>query len=148
MSGPPVPDAASEGASCQGGAPVVALAALPPSQACAVRLLREWCDGACAAAPPGFDDLARLLAREGRRPLMRHQADCACVGSDEAVFALLLAVAATGDREEAMMLACLLVPADRMGMVAHLAQIAGLAIARACLAARGGERRAPSASLH
>ena len=47
-----------------------------------------------------------------------------------------------------MMLAALLVPADRMGMAAHLAQISGLAIARACLTARGGERRPPSAPLH
>ena len=131
-----------------GGGAVAALDALPPPQACAVRLLREWCDGTGGASPPGFGELARLIVHEGRRPLLRRHAACPCVGSDEAVFAHLLAVAATGDREDAMMIASLLVPADRMGMAAHLAQIAGLAIVRACLIASAAETRPPSEPLH
>ena len=142
------PAARTPAAAHHGGAAIAALDALPLPQACAVRLLRTWCDEPGAASPPGFDELARLLVHEGRRPLLRHHAACACVGSDEAVFALLLSVAATGEREDAMMLAALLVPADRMGLAAHLAQVAGLAIARACLTAPAAGARPSSAPLH
>lgn len=124
----------------RGGAPVGHLAELPQVEARAVACLRLWCDGAEAqgrlwqelagalgAGPArdalgAFERLVGLLARHGRRPLMRHARECACVGADEAAFATLVAAAAEGERHDAALLAALLV---RPAMAADLAELAG-----------------------
>ena len=113
-----------------GGAPVSTMATLPGRQALMVRYLRDWCDSADGqirvwsdlatrlgpargqAAWKAFEDMGGILLAFGRRPLVRHQANCTCVGSDEAVVALMVSTAATGAEEEAMMIGALLVRAD------------------------------------
>lgn len=113
-----------------GGAPVSTMATLPGRQALMVRYLRDWCDSADGqirvwsdlatrlgpargqAALKAFEDMVAILLAFGRRPLVRHQANCTCVGSDEAVVALMVSTAATGAEEEAMMIGALLVRAD------------------------------------
>ncbi|MBD3626041.1 MAG: hypothetical protein HUJ24_11870 [Rhodobacteraceae bacterium] len=130
----------------RGGAPVAALDQLPGREARAVGWLREWCEGpdgqtrvwqdavgrlgaararACLSA---FEQLLGLILAHGRRPLMRHSTGCTCVGADEAVFAQFLTSAATGEAEDAMMLASLLVRADMAPTVYGLARTAGLGL--------------------
>lgn len=137
--------------SSPGAAVVGDLAALPNPVALSVLMLRDWCEGpvgrervwsvlagamptpAARAGLRAFEALVDVLVREGRRPLMRHAAGCRCVGSDEAVFAHLLAVAASGEREDAMLLTSLLLPGGLVPAAAHHAEQAGLALARLCL---------------
>ncbi|MGB3553526.1 MAG: hypothetical protein WBA25_02680 [Jannaschia sp.] len=148
-----------EGSPTSGGATVADLRALPSPQALTVLFLRDWCEGPegrkrvasvlkgalgpaqGSAACEAWDSLIGMLVGEGRRPLMRHDLGCRCVGSDEAVIANLLAVAATGAREDAMLVVSLLLPGDRLIVAAHFAEVAGLAVARADL--RGQKRYRP-----
>ncbi len=130
----------------RGASAVGRLADLPPEEALAVRLLRLWNDGPEAQAEAwsdlsarlgpvrarrclaNFEALADCLWRHGRRPLMRHGTACACVGADEAVFAHFLALSADGAREDAMLLAALLVRADMAPMAASLGETVGLSL--------------------
>lgn len=132
----------------RGGTPVGTLDNLPSSEARLIRMFRGWCDGAdsqaaiwhdlAAALGPGaarsalasLEHLLRLFAEGGRRPLMRHHGACRCVGSDEAVFARLVALAAGGEREEAMLLASHLLRADLLPAAVALAQTLGLHLVR------------------
>lgn len=132
----------------RGSAPVGHLEELDPIGTASVCYLRLWSEGPVARASlcedvfPGigkahgdhalatFEELCSLLGRFGRRPLMRHSAGCRCLGSDEACFALLVATAADGDREEATLIATLLVRADVSPMVAAAASKFGLALKR------------------
>jgi hypothetical protein len=141
------------GAQHPGGAPVGRLDALAPIEALCVRALRRWCDdgpealardlglamgearGAAAAA--AFDALCRRCLTGGRRPLMRHAAGCPCLGADEAAFALFVRTAAEGEREDAMLLACLMGRPAEVPALVHDAQRAGLELLRG-LAAGGG----------
>jgi hypothetical protein len=84
-----------------------------------------------------FLQMASLCQSHGRRPLRPHSQTCACLGGDEACFARLLASAAEGAREDALMMALLLVRADFAPVLAALAQDAGLALHRMTL--RAGE---------
>jgi hypothetical protein len=138
-------------ASRRGGAPVGHLAELPQVEAGAVVCLRLWCDGAEAQARlwtdlrgalgggpardalRAFERVAGLLARHGRRPLMRHHRDCACVGADEAAVATLVAAAAEGACEDAALLAALLVRPAFAPELAALAREFGLALRRMAL---------------
>jgi hypothetical protein len=131
-----------------GGQAVSRIALLPDLEAWWVRALRLWCDGEAGqgalrdqlTAHMGaeaaetffarFTDLMALMMRHGRRPLMRHALECDCVGADEAVFALFCAQA-VGDREEAMMIACLILRADVAPIAVSLAQTLGLDLSRA-----------------
>lgn len=139
----------------RGGTPVGTLDGLPPDEARLIRLLRGWCDGAdgqksiwndlALAIGPGaarsalsaLEHLLHLFAEGGRRPLTRHHGACRCVGSDEAVFARLVVLAASGEREEAMLLASHLLRADLLAVAVDLAQTLGLHLMRLEL------RRAP-----
>lgn len=129
------------------GAAVVAdLRRLPSVQALSVMFLRDWCSGSrasvsnalCEALGPqqgastmaALDTLLGLLARDGRRPLCCHALHCLCVGADEAVIANLLHLAAMGEREDAMLIASLLLPADRAMIAVEAARVAGLGILR------------------
>lgn len=124
----------------RGGAAVGYLTELDQVQAGAVRALRLWADGSDSRmvlrsefeaqlgsasalhALESFDDMYQLCARFGRRPLMRHGVNCRCLGGDEAGFANFIAVAAEGDREEAMWIATTLVRADAAPVLVDLAQ--------------------------
>ncbi|EYD70641.1 hypothetical protein [Limimaricola hongkongensis] len=135
-----------------GGAPVGRIEDLDPIEARAVRLLRLWCDagvdavaarlvpdldpGPARAAARALDALARLCGTAGRRPLMRHATECACLGADEAWFARLIGHGAVADREEAMMIAMAFLRAEAAAEAAHLAEALGLGLRRAGISRR------------
>ncbi len=74
---------------------------------------------------------------------MRHSVQCKCLGADEACFANFIATAATGEREDAMLIATLLVRPDVAPLIVSLAADVGLAFMRMCLSAPR-EMAAPS----
>lgn len=132
----------------RGASPVGRVDLLPDPEGWWVRCLRLWCDGDEAQAIlrgqlearfgaerahdvfVRFTDLMALIFHHSRRPLMHHAPGCDCVGADEAVFALFCSQA-VNDREEAMMIACLLLRADVAPLAVSLAQTLGLDHARA-----------------
>ncbi|MBW4709238.1 hypothetical protein KX928_15715 [Roseobacter sp. YSTF-M11] len=136
----------------RGGAPVGYLTELTGAEATSVLYLRLWGDGPGRqadvwadltqalgpargrAAMKSFEQLVGLCARHGRRPLMRHAIDCKCIGADEACFANFVAAATDGDREDALLIATLLVRADIAPMITSLACDFGLALKRMHLA--------------
>ncbi|GGE59835.1 hypothetical protein GCM10011517_29270 [Actibacterium pelagium] len=67
---------------------------------------------------------------------MRHELACQCLGADESCFANLIAEAAEGDPEDAMLIATLLVRADMAPCLAALARDVGLALKRMSLRSR------------
>lgn len=149
----------------RGAAPVASLEALPGLEAWAVCAFRLWADGAegqrglaeDSAHRLGdeagrriadlFGDLVEMVLTHARRPLMRHDRSCACVGADEAVFAHFLAAATQGEREDALMIACLVVRPDVAPLAVSLAQTVGLALVRA-QAADDRDARARARTLH
>lgn len=131
------------------GATAVGLVAeLDAIEAASVVYLRLWSDGpearaqvvadfidglgqsAGPAAYRAFEDLCRLCVQHGRRPLMHHGVHCKCIGSDEACFANFVATAVDGQREDALMIATLLVRPDIAPIIASLATQVGLALKR------------------
>lgn len=137
----------------RGGAPVGNITDLDGIEAASVIYLRLWCDGPASQAGmrdefasslgldrggkalKSFEDLCRLCAQHGRRPLMRHSVSCKCLGSDEACFANFIATAAMGDREDAMLIATLLVRPDVAPLITAFAADFGLALKRMTLSA-------------
>ncbi len=135
-----------------GGAPVGRIADLDAVEGRAVRLLRLWCDqgrdavtarltpdldpGRARATSQALDALCQLCAATGRRPLMRHGADCACLGSDEAWFARLVGFGAEAASEEAMMLATTFLRPEAAFEAAHLAEAFGLGLRHADVSQR------------
>lgn len=138
----------------RGGAAVGYIAELDPVEAGAVLYLRLWCDGPEAKAEVwndfavglgaeggrsalrAFEELCGLCVRHGRRPLMRHSVTCKCLGADEACFANFIATASEGDREDAMLIATMIVRADMAPCLVDLAATFGLALKRMALKAR------------
>lgn len=136
----------------RGGAPVGVITDLDAIEAATVIYLRLWSDGPNGQsqvrcdftdtlgvdqghkAIQSFEDLCQLCARHGRRPLMRHAVNCQCVGADESCFANFIATAACGDREDALLIATLLVRPDVAPLIASLATHFGLALKRMHLA--------------
>lgn len=130
----------------RGAAPVGFLCDLGPVEQGAVRGLRAFSDGPegidafrrdiTRRAGPGHAEaivhalgsLCDLCARHGRRPLMRHHADCSCLGADESCFAHFVAAAAEGQREDAMLLATLLVRPDFAPCLIGLGEYLGNAL--------------------
>jgi hypothetical protein len=135
----------------RGAARVGLLSDLNAVEAGAVLYLRLWCDGDRALVARDFesalgeghgraacrtlDQLCALCVRHGRRQLMRHHLGCACLGADEACFANFVAAALDGDREDAMLIATLIVRAAMAPAAAAMAQDLGLALK--CMAVRG-----------
>ena len=135
----------------RGGAPVGFLKELDPVEAAAVRCLRCWgadteaetrlCAEFAGALGPEqggrvtetLSDICSLCALHGRRPLMRHAETCPCLGADECCFATFIAAASSGDREDAMLFAAMLVRADLAPALAGLAERLGLALRRMAL---------------
>lgn len=151
----------------RGAARVGLLADLDAVEAGAVLYLRLWCDGDRAQVARDFeralgaahgqaacrtlDQLCGLCARHGRRPLMRHHLGCACLGADEACFANFIAAALGGDREDAMLIATLILRADMAPCAAALAQDLGLALKRMAVRerlARAGHGAPPQTKFH
>lgn len=145
------------GTGSRGGAPVAVLGDLAPVERRVVVLFRLWCDGAagqaeirrrlaaavgagraandCAADDCGaLGELFGLVLRGARRPLIRHAADCSCVGADENALAGLIAASAAGAREDAALFALALLQPKAALPAVLLAEPVGLmllALARA-----------------
>jgi len=133
---------------CRGGAPVGHVTDLGPVEAGAVLYLRLWSEGRagrdalardfeviCGPAEGGraaraFGDLCDLCARFGRRQLMRHGVTCRCLGADEGCFANLVAAAGAMEREDAMLLATLIVRPDVAPALVGLAETVGVTLYR------------------
>jgi hypothetical protein len=132
-----------------GAAPVGRLAELPPLERQLIRWLRLWGEGPAGRAAAideladrhgraatervatRFGELLLVTARHARRPLHGHAPGCPCVGGDECVLARLVALAAEGAREEAILMAALIVRADLALPLATLAEEVGLGLLRA-----------------
>jgi hypothetical protein len=132
----------------RGAAPVGFITELDGIEAASVIYLRLWSDGLDSRvsvwndfvsslgvdqgrkALKSFEDLCGLCTKHGRRPLMRHSVNCKCLGSDESCFANFIATAATGDRDDAMLIATLLVRPDVAPLITSLAANFGLALKR------------------
>ena len=132
----------------RGGAPVGFITELDPIEAATVIYLRLWCDGPESQANvandfadalgqdhgrralQSFERIWELCANHGRRPLMRHSVQCKCLGADESCFANFIARAAEGEREDALLIATLLVRHDVAPLIASLAADFGLALKR------------------
>ncbi|MCB5198624.1 hypothetical protein LGQ03_05175 [Loktanella sp. TSTF-M6] len=117
--------------------------ALSPMQFVTVSLFRDWFDGQAGrdrvgdffdsalgpdlgqAATENWATFVTALVDHARRPVMRHGADCRCVGADEAVVAHILTAAVTADREDAMLLLSLLVPGEVLLVLIQYAERAG-----------------------
>jgi hypothetical protein len=129
--------------------PVAAMDGLAEEDSRLIRYLREWYEGpdarraiwremTQALGPDGardclhaFDDLVTMLIEQGRRVLMRHHSECNRVGADEAIFANFVRTAGMGEREDAMLIATLLLRPDYAPAACALAEMVGLSLARA-----------------
>lgn len=152
----------------RGGAPVGRLADLTPIEAYAVMYLRLWSDGAEGRADAAHDfdiglgsdhgksamlaleRLCSLCAHHGRRPLIRHGLSCTFLGADENCFALMIAAASEGAREDAMMMAALIVRPEFAPALAALSEEFGLALRRmtAAIPPPSTGHQTPSDVLH
>jgi len=137
----------------RGGTPIGYVADLPATEAAAVAVLRRWCAGPEGQAMVWNDfatvlgpvtgrahlrDLERfvgLLAGRARRPVMRHCPGCACLGADEGILAAMIGAAEAGEREEAALLAALLVRADAATSLAAAAETLAVALRRVAVRA-------------
>ena len=52
-----------------------------------------------------FDEAFKLCIKYSRRPIMKHDLDCKCVGGDESCFANIFAFASEGKQDDALLLA-------------------------------------------
>jgi hypothetical protein len=101
------------------------------------------------AAFEALQDLTEVLGPHIRRPLRCHAPNCACVGLDEAAFARFVQEAALGDREDALLLASILVQPRAILPLTDAAARLGLCLHRAAL--RAPQSRIPeptSATRH
>jgi len=82
-----------------------------------------------------FERLLAIIEQNMIRPLAHRRAECAFIGSDEAAFVQLVALACDGDLNEASILAALLVRPSCAEMVAVLAGEVGATKRQICKAA-------------
>lgn len=131
-----------------GAAAVGRISELPPLERQVIRCLRFWCAGPTGHGALGRElaqrlgepeaervtdrlgELLHVTASHARRPLMSHSLDCPCAGGDECVFARFVSLAAEGAREEAVLMASLIVRADLALCLAQLAEDVGLGLMR------------------
>lgn len=131
-----------------GGSPVSRVAELPPLERLVIRCLRLWSLGAegqsllraelavrhgplsAQRLSEEFGELLRISVLHARRPLLGHALDCPCAGADECVFARFVSLAAEGAREDAILIAALLVRADLALALAARAEEIGLGMMR------------------
>ncbi|WP_101067403.1 hypothetical protein [Roseovarius salinarum] len=141
-----------------GAAPVAVMDALPQTEQALVLALRAWRTQAGRPARPvpalsgapvaALGEILEILDRYGRRALACHAPGCRRVGGDEALFAHFVTTAATGDREDAMMLGALLVDAAMLLPLMHAAQQLGLQFARAMPGVHRAACRRDAAAIH
>ncbi len=130
----------------KGAAAVGRISDYDPLSVAAITYLRMWCEspdtqhammeelvdtlGAARGhrAIEAMSDLCSLCVKHGRRPFCRHGLHCSCVGADEACFAQLVSEAVDGDREDAMLIAILMVRPDLAPMAASHAARFGVAL--------------------
>ena len=111
----------------RGGSPVGYLNEFSDLEASTVIYFRLWCDGPDSQSKvyrdffnvlgteiakeslKSLDKIYQLISDHGRRPLMRHDSECKCVGADESCFANLVVSAIKGENDDAMLIATLLV---------------------------------------
>lgn len=131
-----------------GAAPVSRLSDLTPLEQRVVIYTRLWSDGRRGQAevwrdlterhgpaPARFatknlETLLTEIVAHGRRPMQRHAPHCPCVGGDECVLARFVALAAEGAREDAILMATLMVRADLSFGLARVAEELGLTLSR------------------
>ncbi len=139
-----------------GGLTVSSVEVMAAPEAFLISCLRLWCDSRAgpsdvherlaehmgpaqgAICYSAMEDMFSVLFRHSRRRLIRHGRSCKCVGADEAILAHFVTTAATGAREDAMLLASLLVEPTMMMSLAESASQVGLHLRRAEL--RDGQR--------
>ncbi|MGY9049043.1 MAG: hypothetical protein ACKVKF_18855, partial [Rhodobacterales bacterium] len=127
----------------RGGAPIGTLTGMDPWQAELILNLRLWCEGPngqtqvwdsfTTALPDdaaqkefhAFAQLIQLIGSRCRRPLIRHDLNCDCVGSDEGIFAHFVATASEGHLADAALMATLLMSAAEAESAAILAARVG-----------------------
>lgn len=149
-----------------GGLTVSSVDVMPAPEAFLVGCLREWCDSRSGPASvrerlaermgategaicySAMEDMFSVLFRHSRRRLVRHDRDCKCVGADEAILAHFVSTAATGVREDAMLLASLLIEPTMMMSLTESASRVGLHLRRAELRKMGGFPEPVSATRH
>lgn len=135
--------------SFSGELPVAAMQGMQPLAALVILALRGWnsggagealvalrahmSEGQAAAAMAAMCDLAGVLGVACRRPLACHALYCPFVGADEAAFARFVQEAALGTREDALLLASLMVEARAITELTAAAQRLGLQLYRATL---------------
>lgn len=137
--------------SLRGAIVVGDLADLPPTEAEAVRCLRGWRDGGAARSQlaerfeaalgrSGGEHAANTLAaicehcrRHGRRPMTGRRPGSARLCADEACFADLVALAGAGQREDAFLMATMLVRPDMAPCLVSLAETLALTLRRIAL---------------
>lgn len=152
--------------SIRGAAPVGHFGDLDPLEAAAVLCLRLWLDGpdtqkdvwndlvGTLGAASGretlraLEEVCGICARHGRRSLMRHQPRCKCRGADEACIANLVSCATDGDREDAMLIATLMLRPDFAPHLAAAAQVFGLGLKRMALCQGSQAAFDPPRTLH
>lgn len=141
----------------RGAAPVARLDDLTEEEAWTIAAIRLWSEeggagnAALAEAVAGrigrergrrvsslFGDLMTLMADHARRPILRHRPACSCVGADEAVIANFVTASTQGPREDAMLIATLLLRPDVAPLAVSLAQMLGLELRRGLALARRG----------
>lgn len=117
----------------------------PVSQAC---LLARLADGLGAARGRStlevMNEMMEVVGRYGRRPFIRHGKSCDCLGADEAVFAGLIEAGVSGDPEDAVLFAGLIVRADMARPLAGLATEFAIALSGIL---RASSRSAPHLSV-
>ena len=115
----------------RGGAPVGYLSELNQLEQNAILFLRYWSQCAkvdhdlqnkfwsnftydlgvtkARQAIDAFDEIFNLCVKHSRRPIMKHDLDCKCIGGDESCFANIIGFAQNGELEDALLLASNLV---------------------------------------
>ena len=111
----------------RGGAPVGYLSELTNLERNAILFLRYWSQNSSihehlqnefwsdltkklglsktSKAIDAFDDVFKLCIKYSRRPIMKHEIECKCIGGDESCFANIFGFASEGKQEDALLLA-------------------------------------------
>ena len=111
----------------RGGAPVGYLSELNQLEQNSVLFLRYWSQSAKSdydlqskfwanitydlgivktrEAINAFDEIFTLCIKYSRRPIMKHDLECRCIGGDESCFANIIGFAQDGELEDALLLA-------------------------------------------
>ena len=155
----------------RGGAPVGYLSELSQLEQNAILFLRYWSQCAKAdhdlhnkfwsnitydlgipktrQAIDAFDEIFTLCVKYSRRPIMKHDLECKCIGGDESCFANIIGFAQDGEFEDALLLASNLVaPKFASYLVASAKKFATSTTITECSPLEAEESYYQSYSLH